>query len=200
MVLGMTATRRLARRLFTLCWALSLMLCIFSTTMWARGRVVRDTVTWTRAGGSLTAVQSTGKRLQVCVVQGWHEHRPVTWARVPPLHRAHEQPVFDKFDTAARFMSALDVRLARGNGWFGGADQWGQGPLRPLVAFSVGWDSLTLASVALPGFAAMTHLATRRASSRRRAKGLCVHCGYDLRASPEQCPECGAVPTVTVTT
>jgi predicted amidophosphoribosyltransferase len=33
----------------------------------------------------------------------------------------------------------------------------------------------------------------RRCIARRRAaKQLCLNCGYDMRASPDICPECGA--------
>jgi len=48
-----------------------------------------------------------------------------------------------------------------------------------------------------PGLSVL--FAARRAALRayRGRLGLCVDCGYDLRASPERCPECGRMVGIT---
>jgi hypothetical protein len=53
------------------------------------------------------------------------------------------------------------------------------------------WFLLLLAAL-LPVVQVAKRLRNQRAE-KRRAKGLCARCGYDLRATPERCPECGAI-------
>jgi hypothetical protein len=50
-----------------------------------------------------------------------------------------------------------------------------------VLAVGVGWSYLAIQR--------------ERRTARRRAAGQCVACGYDLRESPERCPECGTVST-----
>src|SRR5262245_44802689 len=42
------------------------------------------------------------------------------------------------------------------------------------------------------GGAMILHSLFNRTSERMRL-GLCIKCGYDLRATPDRCPECGTV-------
>ncbi|HZN69920.1 MAG TPA: zinc ribbon domain-containing protein [Tepidisphaeraceae bacterium] len=64
----------------------------------------------------------------------------------------------------------------------------------PRATIIEGWEvrfphsAVLLALLLLTGLTLLP--AWRR--RRRRLRGLCEHCGYDLRSSDERCPECGA--------
>jgi hypothetical protein len=55
------------------------------------------------------------------------------------------------------------------------------------------WVLIALVFVRPVAFVVRTLVGWRR--RRHLARGECLQCGYDLRASPERCPECGAKAT-----
>jgi hypothetical protein len=81
---------------------------------------------------------------------------------------------------------------------------------RQAGRFSVGHDAFTGTGafgethfVAVPYWAVVSVLSVpltvwsirRHKAKKRNQIGHCVACGYDLRATPDRCPECGAVPS-----
>jgi hypothetical protein len=63
-------------------------------------------------------------------------------------------------------------------------------PVPPYTVRSVHY--LSIALCATVPLAAWWITVPGRARQRRK-RGLCATCGYDLRGTPKQCPECGTI-------
>lgn len=54
------------------------------------------------------------------------------------------------------------------------------------------WWLVVTTAAAVPAVVLTRHALRARRTQSRRAHLRCTACGYDLRASPDRCPECGA--------
>ena len=177
--------RRLARHLFTLCSAVSLLMCVAVCVLWVRSYRVWDRVQQYRLDAGdrkeLRALSTgPGSIGYGCVhlddpsIQSWPRlSTPWHWVHEPrPLSTPHKR----KWSWLG--FAAWDVPIHPGNG--GGGVRGFQMPM---------WSLTLLFGIASAPF--LSHVRRWRGARRRRQSGLCRRCGYDLRASPERCPECG---------
>ena len=167
------------RRLLNLLTALSLLVCVASAFMclWSGPMRRFDEVVWTGTTYHLD-VQSGGARLGVEF--GWSDvprtPRPWTWSHLKGIDGF--SPAYEPDATVL----GLGWRTtSRHSAWVGGS-------VTSSVLLVPYWQPCILAAV-LPAWRGAVRWGTRR----RRQTGRCPACGYDLRASPERCPECGAV-------
>jgi len=95
-------------------------------------------------------------------------------------HRLTRDSAFDPFTGSLHVWSFWGVqflRVSKGDGGF-----W-------ELTISHWLFALLVAVISVPGW---LHLGRKRLRSKRRKRGLCPTCGFDLRASGSRCPECGS--------
>jgi hypothetical protein len=181
--------RRLARHLFTLCSALSLVLCIAVCVLWVRSYHMTEQVNWRNAGG-WRAVRSASGNLEVALLLADWTDYPNEF-RKPRYERDVARPPFNYLMVMGGNWDDVNSDWEwRGFGWHQKRNTR-RGTLH-ATAFVPFWS--IAAVTALPPLGWVTLRFRSRARRRRlKAQGLCPSCGYDLRATPERCPECGAI-------
>jgi hypothetical protein len=173
------------RRLFNLAAAISLVLCAATAALWVRSYIVSDTLKWQSRPNTSSAVNSVSVTSDRGGVVAWR-----TWENV-----AESQ---DGFSWTRRepwgYLKYFDGTFRR----------VGRGQLLGFAYFkNARADSFLYTSSSsavfvpywplfvLTGLGPLLWLRARVRLRARRRRRQCLSCGYDLRASPDRCPECG---------
>ncbi len=174
------------RRLFAGLTILSLVLCLATVALWVRSYWRSDTLY--RFSSDAQSAQAFGMWSRFGELALWANHYPAGLYGLKQgwdFRTRHSSAD----ETIATFPSNFPQRRSAHFLGFGFAHQ--SSPYRADVYVAPHW-SLALLFAALPAVRLRSMLRTRRQNRRNRA-GLCQHCGYDLRATPQggRCPECG---------
>jgi hypothetical protein len=211
--------KRVWRWLFWGLAAISLGLSITSAGLWIRSYYFIDVLDWTYPAHSSLSAPANCRIWSIVTASGGvcilsqHVRPPLTnrigyiggviwrsfdgtgnypWCSPDYGNSQRRYFGFDFHSGHSRGEFAPEVQFAALVGWwFGGPDTW-----QFIRAVTLPWPALCGFFLILPLLVLSSWL-KRRVRLNRIAKGLCGECGYDLRASPKRCPECGTdVPTV----
>jgi hypothetical protein len=163
----------LLRRLFTITSAISLVLCLATIVLWVRSYFVFEAVGYAFSQRGLALAYSKGAlSFSYYVVE------------FPRAARGLDRSVVGPFT------------LGDAPGWRNFAFERGVNPGSGLTwnVYMPVWLPTMLFAIAP---ACRFFFSPHRRRAKRQRLGLCPTCGYDLRASPDRCPECGAFATET---
>lgn len=164
------------RRLFTILSALSLLLFVAVCVLWLRSYFRADSYYSGGDDGTLLYVESGRGFVSVMrtSMDPQFTSKETKWA-------SSELPSYPMWGRPSTLAQRLGFWSMTAQGYHGLSCRW----IVPCWFLSV-------LTCVLPGGWLIGH-GRRRQRQRRIAAGLCVRCGYDLRSTPDRCPECGHV-------
>lgn len=167
--------------------SVSLLLLIAIVVLWARSYFSVDAILHTVQKGNTTYTTGYLKSGEGCLY--------VQWLRYPELHEMAARSVLSGWSSQSVPLTNqeqldLEVPLRFMNAGFR-AGPYGYGYLRraavPQYRIAIPYWPIVALGLIIPA----GRLWKRALQNRRLHKNLCPQCGYDLRATPDRCPECG---------
>jgi hypothetical protein len=179
--------RRSARWLFNILAGLSLLLLIAVLALWSRSYRMSEQVHWRGAGG-WRQVHSACGYLQVGMYLADRSAYPAEF----------HSPRYDRAEPYLPGNWIMEMNGSRGDiltSWEHGGFAWQQ-RRNPASAAShaiavIPFWAIAATTAALPLAWLTLRLPPLILRRRRINRGRCPCCGYDLRATPDRCPECG---------
>lgn len=176
-------------RLFAVVSILSLALCLTAAALWVRSYRVGENWIWRRpdgdravrtARGTFTLSWDLGFPTQVNGPQGLkYEQNPFACGVDPILFMCSDTGEIYAYWQRSGFCWIKKDRPRTGT---------------YMARASAPMWSITAAWALLPLMWTTLQVGTRKLARKRGDLHLCRTCGYDLRATPDRCPECGAIP------
>jgi hypothetical protein len=170
--------RIFARRLFKTLSVLSLLLCLATVTLWVRSYRHDDAIVRTSYLGA--PAQSGKSLLGFTITSDTGILEVLRWKFV-----RDPRPFVRKW----QYVSGKPGASYRPGGFLGFATERSGGPEFSTLSICFPHWSLAVLFALLPIYSAISFIRHRK----HRLPGHCRSCGYDLRATPDRCPECGQV-------